>query len=225
MSSWIEAELAAAGDAALAEALQRRLAHLVRETPLPGEVALVVGFDAAYDAPPGGVRAAAVVWDVTRRSVVDRAVATLDLARAYRPALLAWRELPALLAAFRGLTVRPNLVLCDGHGRAHPRRCGLACMLGLALDLPTTGCAKDVLVGHFEAPAAERGDTAPLLEGEEIVGAAVRTRAGVRPVLVSVGHRVTLDDACREVLRVCRYRLPEPLRLAHALAAGRIAPG
>jgi deoxyribonuclease V len=204
--------------AADAAALQISLAALVREEELPSAVELVAGADAAYEPSDAVVHAAAVVWDVQRSATIASATASLPAPRPYVPGLLARRELPALLAAFERLPARPDLVLADGHGRAHPGRCGLACLLGLALDLPTVGCAKEVLVGEYSALARERGAVAPLRHRGETVGAALRTRAGVRPVFVSVGHRITLDRAVTEVLRLARFRLPEPLRAAHHAA-------
>lgn len=198
-----------------AGALQERLAGLVREEATPGVVRLVAGVDASYD--PGGrhTHAAVVLCEREGGKVVETATATVATRFPYVPGFLAWRELPAILAAFDRLDHRPDLVLVDGHGRAHPRRCGLACLVGLALDLPTAGCAKSILVGSFSGLAATRGAQAPLAERGEVIGMAVRTRTGVRPVYVSVGHRVTLEGACGWVLAVSRFRIPEPLRSAH----------
>jgi deoxyribonuclease V len=133
--------------------------------------------------------------------------------------------LPAILAAFDRLDRQPDLVLVDGHGRAHPRRCGLSCLVGLALDLPTAGCAKSVLVGSFSGLATARGARAPLVDRGEVIGMALRTRAAVRPVYVSVGDRVTLTGACACVLAASRFRIPEPLRLAHAAVTHPRAAG
>ncbi len=199
--------------------LQERLADLVREEDAPGEFDLVAGADAAYDRAGNVAHAAVAVWDRRLRAVVALATASVAGARRYLPGQLAWRELPALLAAFDRLEVRPDLVLADAHGRAHPRRCGLACTLGLALDLPTAGCAKEPLVGSHSPLAPTRGSLAPVRDRGEVVGVALRTRARVRPLFVSVGHRITLERAVGEVLRLARYRVPEPLRAAHHAAA------
>jgi len=199
-----------------ARALQERLAELVCEEDAPGAVELIAGVDAAYD--PGGrhTHAAVALWDVTRGEVVETATATLETRFPYVPGFLAWRELPAVLAAFERLDRQPDLVLVDGHGRAHPRRCGLACLVGLALKLPTAGCAKSVLMGSFSELGADRGARVPLVDRGEVIGMALRTRTGVRPVYVSVGHRITLECACRSVLVASRFRIPEPLRSAHS---------
>ena len=199
--------------------LQEELAGTVREIRLVAAPRLVAGLDVAYDLRQQLAVAAAVIVDVATLTAVETAVATTEVAFPYVPGLLAWRELPALLAAWRRLSRRPDLVLCDGHGRAHPRRCGLACMLGLMLDLPAIGCAKNLLVGRHDRLGARRGASRALIDRGEAVGRAVRTRDGVRPVYISVGHRITLDDAVSWVLRLAHYRIPEPLRLADRAAA------
>jgi deoxyribonuclease V len=135
----------------------------------------------------------------------------------YVPGYLSFREVPPLLAAFEGLERPPDLVLVDGHGRAHPRRFGIACHLGVLLDLPTVGCAKSRLVGAHREPGPRRGATTRLVDGDEVIGVVLRTRPGAKPVYVSVGHRVSLSRARSLVLRLApRYRLPEPIRAAHA---------
>ena len=203
-----------------ARALQERLAGLVREDNVAGAMELIAGADAAYDPDGRHVHAAVALWEVTSSDVVETATASAEARFPYVPGFLAWRELPAVLAAFGRLGRRPDVVLVDGHGRAHPRRCGLACLVGLALDLPTAGCAKSVLVGSFSGLAAERGARVPLVDRGEAIGAVLRTRTGVRPVYVSVGHRITLEGACGVVLVASRFRLPEPLRIAHTTVTG-----
>jgi deoxyribonuclease V len=199
-----------------AQALQEQLAELVREGDGPDEVRLVASVDLGYEARAGLTHAAVVLWEVARRAIVESATASAITSFPYVPGYLAWRELPTTLSAWERLERRPDLVLVDGQGRAHPRRCGLACLVGLALDLPTVGCAKSVLVGGFSALGLERGAWAPLMDRGEVVGNAVRTRSGVRPVYVSVGHRITLERARRWVLATSRFRIPDPLRAAHA---------
>jgi deoxyribonuclease V len=136
----------------------------------------------------------------------------------YVPGLLSFRELPAVLDCFRRLSGRPQAVIVDGQGRAHPRRFGLACHLGVLLRVPTAGCAKSVLIGEFREPAARRGARSPMRHRGETVGLALRTREGVQPVYVSVGHLLNLAGAARLVLGcTAGFRLPEPARLAHAL--------
>ena len=198
-----------------ASALQEGLARLVREEDTRGVVEVIAGVDAAYDSGGRRTHAAVSLWNVSSRTVIETATASTETRYPYVAGFLAWRELPAALAAFAKLGRRPHLVLVDGHGRAHPRRCGLACLVGLALDLPTAGCAKSVLVGDFSELPAERGARVALVDRGEVIGMALRTRAAVRPVYVSVGHRTTVEAACRWVLAASRFRIPEPLRLAH----------
>ena len=178
---------------------------------------LVAGADVSYDRGSPVLYAAVVVLDAERLEVVEVAAATGRATFPYVPGYLSFRELPPLLEAFAKLRARPDLVICDGHGRAHPRRFGLACHLGVALDLPSIGVAKSRLVGEHRAPGPRRGAHAALRDGGEVIGAVVRTQPGVAPVYVSVGHRVSLATARRLALRFApRFRLPEPTRAAHA---------
>jgi len=158
------------------------------------------------------------VYDLAARAVREESLAWRDVRFPYVPGLLTFREAPAVLAAVRKLKTIPDLFIFDGHGRAHPRRLGLASHAGLLMDHPAVGCAKSRLCGQHRAPPATPGSFTPLIHQEETVGVVLRTRSGVKPVFVSVGHRVTLDDAIRVVVDcVTRYRLPEPTRLAHLL--------
>jgi deoxyribonuclease V len=142
--------------------------------------------------------------------------ADAPLSYPYVPGLLSWRELPAALAALEQLPQAPDVLIADGQGRAHPRRFGLACHLGLAVDLPTIGCAKSILVGRYEGLAETAGSVAPLVDKGEVVGMALRTRTNVAPVFVSIGHRITLDEAVAIVRQsAVRTKLPEPSRLVH----------
>jgi len=201
--------------------LQLALAKRILETPLATRVRYVAGGDAAFT--PDGTRviAAWVVWDVDRHTVIERRQVVQPVRFPYVPGLLSFREAPALLAAARRLRTEPDVFLCDGHGRAHPRHFGLACHVGLILDRPTLGCAKRLLCGrHDPLPDWRDAAAAVVLEGETI-GTALRTRPGVRPVYVSVGHRLTLADAV-SLVRLCGagHRLPEPARLAHQTVSG-----
>jgi len=198
--------------------IQNELVGRVVRQPLRRDVQWIAGADMAFT--PDGERcvAGAVLWDGRTGQVIEQQVAVRKVRFPYVPGLLSFREAPAVLAAVRKLRRSPDVLLLDGQGQAHPRRMGLACHVGVLLDLPTVGCAKSRLCGEFNEPSAERGSRADLVDGNEVIGAVVRTRTGVRCLFVSVGHRVTLDDAVRLVL-VCstRYRLPEPTRLAHQL--------
>lgn len=199
-------------------ALQRELAGLVRCEPLFGPVRTVAGADCAFL--DGGSRIAAVAVLCDARTMETLAVAedVRPCTFPYVPGLLSFREAPAVLAAVRGLPERPDLLLCDGQGRAHPRRLGLACHIGLRLDLPTVGVAKSRLCGEHRQPGLRRGCRTQLRDGGEVIGTVLRTRTDVSPLFVSIGHRVTPDDAVRWTLRCCRgVRLPEPTRRADHL--------
>ncbi len=198
--------------------MQRRLAARVRVTPLRGAPRLVAGLDAAFTSER--CIAAAVLWDLRARRVVEQRVAVRPLHFPYVPGLLSFREAPALLAALRKLRGEPEVLLCDGHGLAHPRRFGIACHIGVLTGLPTVGCAKSRLVGEHADPAQRRGARAPLEDRGEVIGAVLRTRPGSRPLFVSVGHRVDLPSALRLVLACAReHRLAEPVHLADRLVA------
>ncbi len=197
--------------------LQERLAERVVEEPLGAEPQTIGAVD-VHLAGDRGI-AAAVVLGWPELKVVEERTAQLAVTFPYIPGLLSFREAPVCLAALRSLTSLPDLLLVDGQGRAHPRRFGIACHLGVELDIPTVGIAKSVLVGRHPPLGEERGRRAPLIADEEVVGEAVRTRTGVSPVYVSVGNRITLDEAVYWTLATTRgYRLPEPSRLAHRLA-------
>ncbi|MFJ3822281.1 endonuclease V [Streptomyces nodosus] len=185
--------------------------------PPPG-TGRVTGVDVAYDDERGVVAAAAVTLDAATLAVVAEATAVGEVAFPYVPGLLAFREIPTVLAALEALDGEPGLVVCDGYGLAHPRRFGLASHLGVLTGLPTIGVAKNPFVFSCTEPAAARGSTAPLLAGGEEVGRALRTQAGIKPVFVSVGHRVSLAGACAHTLALApRYRVPESTRRADAL--------
>ena len=185
--------------------------------PPPG-TGHVTGVDVAYDDERDVVVAAAVVLDAATLAVVAESTAVGRVSFPYVPGLLAFREIPTVLAALEALPCAPGLVVCDGYGLAHPRRFGLAGHLGVLTGLPTIGVAKNPFTFTYDEPAAPRGSTAPLLAGTEEVGRALRTRDAVKPVFVSVGHRVSLDNACAHTLALApAYRLPETTRRADAL--------
>ncbi len=202
--------------------LQRRLALIVRQEPLQTRVRYVAAGDVAFSHDGTLAVAGWVVWDTDRLAVVDSSSVVQPVRFPYVPGLLSFREAPALVAAARRLRTEPDMLLCDGHGLAHPRRFGLACHLGLLLDRPTAGCAKSLLCGTHDRLPNLVGAEAPLFYDGDVVGAAVRTRLGVRPVFISVGHRITLPEAVAVTLRCLgRYRLPEPALLAHQMVTHR----
>ncbi|MCG6659350.1 deoxyribonuclease V [Halomonas campisalis] len=210
-------------------ALQRRLAGRVERADRLGPVRHIAGVDIGFEAQGEITRAAVVVlaWPGApggEFAVVEEALHREPTRMPYVPGLLSFREVPAALAAFEQLTVRPDLVMVDGQGIAHPRRLGVASHLGLWLDLPTIGVAKSRLCGRHGEPGPERGDWSPLTDGpeDEVIGAVLRSRAGVKPIFVSPGHRLSLTTALHWVTACLgRTKLPEPTRLADRLASRR----
>ena len=217
-------------------ALQKTLAGAVARSDRFGPggrraIERVAGVDAAFADGGRVIRAAAVMLDYPGLGVTHRVLVERPTAFPYVPGLLSFREVPALLEALAQLPSAPDLILCDGHGYAHPRRLGLACHLGLWLDAPTIGVAKSRLTGAHDEPGPARGDVAWLLADRgtrpgERIGAVLRTREGVKPVYVSAGHRVSLRTALALTLAcTTRYRLPEPTRLADKLSKAHKAGG
>ncbi len=202
-----------------AVALQAALAPSVVRTPPPGFAPrTATGLDVAYAVGSPAIAAAAVTVDVATGEVLESATAVGKAEFPYVPGLFAFRELPALLAALSRLRRTPELLVADGHGLAHPRRFGLACHLGVETGLPTIGVAKTPM-GEYAPPAQTRGATTPLVDGTDEVGAALRTQPNVKPVFVSIGHRVDLATACAQTLLLApRFRLPETTRHADHLS-------
>ena len=202
-----------------AVALQRTLCAKLVSCPLrPMNPRFVAGADVSYGRGSDQLFAAVIVLRLPELETVEERWVTRRATYPYVPGLLSFREAPAVLAAFSRLKRRPDVVLFDGQGRAHPRGMGLAAHMGLWLDLPTVGCAKSRLVGEAEEPGADPGEHARLRFKGRVIGAVLRTRSGVKPVYVSAGHKINLADSIRLVLKCCAgYRLPEPTRLAHAL--------
>jgi len=199
-----------------AVALQRQLAcRIVTDTPLSA-CDLIAGADVSYNRRSPILYAGVVVLRADDGSVVERRGLRARTSFPYVPGLLSFRETPVVLKVFAKLKARPDVVMCDGQGFAHPRRFGLACHLGLWLDLPCFGCAKSLLIGEPGEVRVAAGSIADLRDKGETIGAVVRTRTAVKPVYVSVGHRIDLASAVRLTLAACRgYRLPEPTRQAH----------
>lgn len=206
---------------AQAIALQQRLRDRVIRADPPGPVRFVAGLDVGFERHDTVVRAAVAVLSFPDLRMADQVVARLPVTFPYIPGLLSFREVPALLAALDRLGQRPDLLLCDGQGLAHPRRFGLACHLGILTGIPSIGVAKSLLIGTFESLPKQRGAWRPLRDRGETIGAALRTRDGVAPVYVSIGHRISLETAIGMVLACTpKYRLPETTRAAHRLASG-----
>ena len=203
-----------------AQTRQAELARLVERTDRLAEtVRRVAGVDVAYETKGDRLFAAVAVLEAETLSVIETATHEDRACFSYVPSLFSFREMPPLAGALTKLSAAPHLLVCDGHGLAHPRRFGLACHLGVSIDVPTIGCAKSALVGQWEPPGERRGDYSLLTHEGETIGAVLRTQTGTKPVFVSIGHRVSLATACAWVLRLAsRYRLPEPIREAHRIA-------
>ena len=204
--------------------IQRSLASQVVQSNEIESPRLVAGMDISGSDARGMAKGAVVVLRYPELAVVESSVVEERVELPYVPGYLSFREAPLLLSACEKLSVTPDLFIADAQGVAHPRRLGLACHVGLFLDVPTIGCAKSILCGRHDALGEEPGDSAPLLDKGEVIGAALRTKRGTKPVYVSVGNKVDLDAAVSWVMACCSgYRLPEPTRLAHLAAAGRLA--
>jgi deoxyribonuclease V len=202
-----------------AKEIQLRLREQVSFEPDFGEVHTVAGVDVGLAG--DHARAAVVVLRYPSLEPLEQSVAEAPMSMPYVPGLLSFREAPAILAACAELNIEPDLFLFDGQGVAHPRRFGIASHVGVILDKPSIGCAKSRLCGTHHDPAAESGSYAYLYEGDEIIGAVLRTRTNVSPIYVSVGHRMDLETAMQYVMACCtRYRLPETTRYAHRVAGG-----
>ncbi len=211
-----------------AREIQLRLASEVsRHNAIPERSQRVAGADISPPDSNGIVRASVVVMSLPDLQVTEVEVSMGTPGFPYVPGLLSFREVPLVLEALDQLSVAPDFLLADGQGLAHPRRFGLACHLGLLYGVPAIGCAKSVLVGKHGPLELQKGSWTPLEDKGETVGAALRTRDGVSPIYVSIGHKVDLESAIRWVLACCDgYRMPEPTRLAHLAAAGRpLTPG
>lgn len=199
-------------------ALQRQLKdQVIQSDQLAVDIKLIAGVDVEYDKESEVIAGAIVLLNYNTLEVVEVATHCMGVTFPYIPGLFSFREMPVLLEAWKKLQQHPDIIICDGQGRAHPRRFGLACHMGVLLDIPTLGCGKTRLSGRYEELLPERGAVSPLLaedDGEHI-GNALRTQTGISPVFVSVGHKISLETATQLVLKMCtEYRLPETTRKA-----------
>lgn len=184
----------------------------------------IAGVDAAYG--DCHVFAVACIYHLPELSLIDQASSFLKASFPYIPGYLFFREGPAIIDALKKLTVKPDVILVDGHGIAHPRGIGSASHLGLLLDIPTIGCAKARLVGDFAEPDSTKGSLSPLIHDNRVVGSVLRTRNGVKPIFVSPGHKIDIEGAIRVTLACLgSYRIPEPLRCADILSKKRPTRG
>jgi len=204
-------------------AIQNQLQpEVITEDQLP-EVRYVAGVDMGFEEDYAISRAAVVVLSFPDLQLVEQAIARRPTTFPYIPGFLSFREVPAVMDALEKVSTTPDLILCDGQGIAHPRRFGLACHLGVLIDIPTIGVAKSLLVGKHDELPPEKGSWQALRYKGETVGVVLRSRTGVKPLYVSSGHRISLPTAIDYVLRCTpKYRLPETTRLADKLASNRI---
>lgn len=202
-------------------AVQARLAAgIVRKDEI-GEVSRIAGVDVGFEGGGRITRAAVAVLNFPGLELVESVIARAPTRFPYVPGLLSFREAPAVLDALQCLKAAPDLILCDGQGIAHPRRLGIASHIGLLANIPAIGVAKTRLIGKHEKVPNERGAWVPLTDRGETIGAVLRTRKDVKPLYISIGHRVSLESAIRWVMAcLTRYRLPETTRWAHRLASG-----
>jgi deoxyribonuclease V len=204
--------------------LQRELASKVIREGQPEAVKIIAGIDISANDRTGLARAAIVALAYPSMEVLERVLHEEALRFPYIPGLLSFREAPSIMAGFQKLKHKPDLLMVDGQGIAHPRRLGIASHLGLLLDLPSIGCAKSILTGHLKGELGQDvGARVPLLTDGEVIGMGLRSKARTNPLIISLGHRISLEKAVEYVLQCCRgYRLPEPTRQAHNTASGTV---
>ena len=203
-----------------AKVIQEQLRHQVVRSDHLGEVKYVAGVDIGFENNFAISKSAIAVLTYPELELVEQAIARIPTAFPYVPGYLSFREIPAILAAFPQLKITPDLILCDGQGYAHPRRLGLACHLGILLDIPTIGVAKSLFIGKHESVPIEKGNWKPLIDQEETIGVVLRSRTNVKPIYVSIGHKISLPTALDYVMGcLTKYRLPETTRWADKLAS------
>lgn len=203
--------------------IQKELAKKVIKKDLPGQINYVAGMDISneiFKPDKKKLYAAVVILSFPNLEVVETASCMQVTDFPYIPGLLAFREAPVIIKALEKIKIKPDVIILDGHGIAHPRKLGIASHVGVLTGYPTIGCAKSILVGKPEGSLSlQKGSFIPLTWQEKIVGNVLRTREKVAPVYVSVGHKINLEKATEIVLACAKkYRLPEPTRLAHLLA-------
>lgn len=198
--------------------IQQVLARKVIHADQLSEIHYIAGVDVAYHKSSDQLVAAVVILEKDSLKCIETSVIEDTAQFEYIPGLFSFRELPPIIKAFEKIQHTPQLIVCDGQGVAHPRRCGLASHLGVLFDVPTIGCGKTRLLGDYTEPDIWRGSTTPLIDDHEVIGNVLRTQDKVNPVFVSVGHRISLETACKWILDLApKYRLPETTRQADQL--------
>ena len=205
-----------------AKIIQQQLQPKMIADDCLGEVKYVAGVDIGFEDNYKISKAAVAVFSYPKLELVETAIARIPTAFPYVPGYLSFREIPAILAALPKVKQTPDLILCDGQGLAHPRRFGLACHLGVLLDIPTIGVAKSRFIGEHEEVPLEKGSWKPLTDNDEIIGVVLRSRTNVKPLYVSIGHKISLPTAIDYVMGcLTKYRLPETTRSADKLASSK----
>jgi deoxyribonuclease V len=209
-------------DYASARDLQVELSRHLKLIPLKSTPNIIAGCDVSCDKLNPILRAGVVIMKFPEFTILETAVAEVETYFPYIPGLLSFREMPALLSAWRKIEIIPDLVFCDGSGTIHPRKFGLACHLGLWLNIPTVGCAKNLLCGEYENLETGRGNVSEVVYQNEVLGTALRSKTGVKPLFISPGNLITLKQAVEYTLQCApHFRLPEPIRSAHTLAQSK----
>ena len=200
--------------------MQEKLCHRVITEDLFGDIKYVAGVDVGYSNDNRITQGAIAVLSFPELELKEQAIAKRPTSFPYIPGLLSFREIPAILDAFKKLNIIPDLLLCDGQGLIHPRRFGLACHLGVLVNIPSIGVAKSHYIGKYDAVGLEKGNWQPLIYQEKVIGAVVRSRTGVKPIYVSTGHKISLKTAINYVLKcTSKYPLPETTHRADKLAS------
>jgi deoxyribonuclease V len=199
-----------------AREVQRDLAKKITICPLPSHIAKIAGFDVSYLKEQNTLIAGMVILEYPSLNLIAKHVVRDTITFPYIPGYLSFREAPALLQLIDSYATKIDIFIFDGHGQAHPRGLGIASHIGVLTDHPSIGCAKKRLVGEYQEPATKKGADSDLVYKDMLIGKVLRTRNNVKPVFISAGHRVNLDESVGLILNCCtRYRLPEPTRLAH----------
>ncbi len=205
-----------------AKVIQEQLKNQVITQDCLGKINYVAGVDVGFKNNFQITQAAVAVLSFPQLELVEHAIAQIPTTFPYVPGYLSFREIPAIIPALEKLEITPDLILCDGQGLAHPRRFGLACHLGVLLDLPTIGVAKSLLVGKHELVPTEKGSWTALIDGKETIGIVLRSRTNVKPIYISIGHKINLETAVNYVMKcLTKYRLPETTRWADKLASDK----
>jgi deoxyribonuclease V len=199
--------------------LQKELRNKIDITPLDKKVQTVGGADISFDLGSDVLHAALVVLQLPDLQPIARCLVSDEITFPYIPGLLAFREIPVLLKAWEKLQIKPDVLIMDGHGLAHPRRMGIATHFGIEVDHPTIGCAKNILTGSHGELSINKGNYSTMMEGDEKVGLALRSRTNINPIYISPGHKLSFEDAYKIVMQsLTKYKLPRTIRLAHQWA-------